>query len=90
MKTVQCYVSCPPGMQKVGGIKFFFARKLYLPPLKPWCCPCQGETVKVKFVYNQLMGEKEGDGQIKSRTISKKARAASDSHQECFNVLQWS
>jgi len=24
---------------------------------KPWRCPCQGETVRVKFVYNRLSGE---------------------------------
>ena len=35
----------------------------------------QDETVKVKFVYNRLVGE-NGGGQIKYRTTSKKARAA--------------
>jgi len=40
---------------------------------KPWLRPCQGETVKVKFVYNRLTGENGGgrSNQIKSRTTSK-------------------
>jgi len=39
LKTVQCYVSCPPVCKRWG-------------PSKPWRRLCQGETVKVKFVYN--------------------------------------
>jgi len=62
MKTVQCYVSCSPGMRKVGVQNFFVrsAREIVLSPAKPWRRPCQGETVKVKFVYNRLMDENGG------------------------------
>jgi len=49
---VKCSVSCPPGMQKVGSPK--------TPIFKTWRHPCQGKTVKVKFVYNRLTGENGG------------------------------
>jgi len=42
LKTVQCSVSCTPGIQKVGGQKKFFtsgASEIVPPPAKPWRRP---------------------------------------------------
>jgi len=44
-----CFVF--PRYANVGGPKFV------PPPSKPWRRPCQGESMKVKFVYNQLTSE---------------------------------
>jgi len=49
----------PPGMQKWGS-EFFYvpsAREIVPHLQKPWCRPCQGETVKEKFVCNRLTGD---------------------------------
>jgi len=52
-----------PQVCKRWGSENFFARyacKIVPPPSKLWRCPCQGETMKVKYVYNRLTGENEG------------------------------
>ena len=48
-----CFVF--PRYAKDGGSKVL--AKSYPPPSQPSLHPCRGETVKVKFVYNQLTGE---------------------------------
>jgi len=63
MKTVQCYVSCPSRYAK---------RKL--PPSKPWRRPCQGETVKVKCLYNRITGKNVGRPNQISHHLQKSTR----------------
>ena len=56
-----CFMS--PSYAKGGRYEIFSLSplaKLYPPPSKPWRRTCQGETVKVKFVYNRLTGENGG------------------------------
>jgi len=50
---------CVPRYAKSGGPNFFArsARVIVPPPSKPWHRPCQGETAKVKFVYNWLTSD---------------------------------
>ena len=72
------------------GPEIYFARsarEIVLPPSKPWRRPCQGKTVKVKFVYNRLTGEK-GGGQIKSRTTSRKSTRRAWHHGYPHNLLR--
>jgi len=48
-----------PWYAKGAGPKFFREGSERKPqPSKPWRRPCQGKTVKVKFMYNRLTGEK--------------------------------
>jgi len=49
----------------------------FLPPLlKLWRRPCQGKTVKVKFVYNRLTGENGGRPNQISHHLQKRTRGA--------------
>jgi len=58
MKTVQCCFVYFRYAQGGGPIFRERNERNYTPPSKLWRRPCQGETVKVKFVYNRLTGEK--------------------------------
>jgi len=66
----------PPGTQRVGS-EFFFAllaREIVPLTLKPCRRPCQGEIVKVKFVYNRLTGENGGRPNQMSHHLQKITR----------------
>jgi len=45
-----------------------------IPLSKPWGRLCQGETVKVKFVYNRLTGENAGRPNQISHHLQKSTR----------------